>query len=333
MKLKPLFLMLSIVATGTAHAAFYVEDDAMPRTAQAVQAIYEAPTVIEKPTIYNVPFVYKRTAPGPAARKALQLLLQEAKQSFRIVVIGHGDTDTSPEEMVADNRAYIIKKWLVQNGVPYKNIEIKTSSMPLSAGHDIFNSEVMFLKTNQESTPPVTRNANQAMAEPKQTELPKDGTREDTATYEPSKAALATKIIAMGQNKLIKQEDMLILLNELLKTSSETTNKTTPAITTTVGTYQPPSIQRQIVLQPDPSYSFVLDASKTLKTNIEEWASQAGWQKPEWLPANPYQITFTSSVKGTMIEALEQISKAVPEIDIQVIKKSRMIKILEGKTK
>ena len=72
---------------------------------------------------------------------------------------------------------------------------------------------------------------------------------------------------------------------------------------------------------------WLLDANKTLRANLEDWAAQAGWKKPDWQIANPYQIISSTKMQGTLLDALGKIAKAVPEIDIQVSRAKREIHV------
>lgn len=107
--------------------------------------------------------------------------------------------------------------------------------------------------------------------------------------------------------------------------------------TLTHETYTPRSVTQiaivpaQIIPVADQPMIWLLDANKTLRANLEDWAAQAGWKKPDWQIANPYQIISSTTMQGTLLDALGKIAKAVPEIDIQVSRVKREIHVSGGK--
>jgi len=164
---------------------------------------------------------------------------------------------------------------------------------------------------------------------------------------DPAKLAIASKIITLCQNKLIRPEDVVTLLAELLRTAPAAPHNPPAPQAMYVSQETPPQAQlqpaAQATLQPavyvtrqfspaaDQPRTWLLDSNKTLRANLEDWASQAGWNIPDWQPANPYQITFSSTLQGSLLDALGEIAKAIPELDFQVSRTKREIHVTSGK--
>lgn len=340
MKLKLLSFLLAAAAAGTAHAAFYVDDDSPRQTPLQIAAAHP-------PVAYRIPFFLKHGRLGPKGRQTLLALLADARTADTVIVVGHDDPTNNAT--LRRQRAIAIKQWLIQNDIPDSKIELREDATSLPSGAaSVFNSEVILTQPSQSDTatldPALLRSAT-LVHEPL---TPRRATQPTSANIQqplsdPAKLAIAAKIIALSQNKLIRPEDVVTLLAELLRNMPAETPSPQP----THGLAQPlPPVQIQSTPRPDlPPASplarqfapaaeqprtWLLDSHKTLRTNLEDWAKQAGWKKPAWQPNNPYQITFSSTMRGSLLDVLGEIAKAVPELDIQVSRAKREIRVSEG---
>ena len=323
MKLRTCALLLAALS-GTTHAAFYVDEDAPQQT--AVQ-----PSTISHSQIYDVPFYVKRSQLGRRGRKMLQDLLNDAKQAESVSITGYGDARNATT--LGRQRGNAIQRWLVQHGVegskivvtespdtnPSETVNVFNSTVALSRNQastrlsSDHQQSVSLVKTNKERLPPV--------------ELTRSPALPQAAINDPVKLAIANKLVALGQSKVIKPEDAMALLAELLKNQ----DVAAPTHVSTAQQLTPPSAIPQVIPTTESSRAWLLSSSKTLKENIVEWTKIAGWENPIWDASNQYQVTFSSTMNGTFLEVLGQISKAVPELDIQVWKNKRVIRIADGK--
>ena len=350
MKPKLLSFVLAATLAGSAHAAFYVDEDSPQQTA------LQASPVRTPPVTYSVPFFVKRYQLGPMGKQALQSLLTAARAADGVTIIGHGDS--SADATLGALRALTIKQWLVQSGIPAEKIEMRDdpSSQP-SETPSVFNSEVLLVQraqTNLGATDVARLRAAALVRDPRPTEpatQPQAVATSQQLLNDPAKLAIASKIIALCQNKLIRPEDVVTLLAELLLTTPVASQLPAPQLSAPQPMYvsheTAPQLQSQPVTQPtlqpavyvtrqfspaaEQPRTWLLDSNKTLRANLEDWASQAGWNVPDWQPTNPYQITFSSTLQGSLLDALGEIAKAIPELDFQVSRTKREIHVTTGK--
>lgn len=319
MKLRTCTLLLLAALSGTSHAAFYVDEDAPQQT--AIQ-----PSTISRPQNYDIPFYVKRSQLGRSGRKALQGLLNEAKQSDSILITGYGDARNGIA--LGRQRGNAIRQWLVQHGVESSKIIVGESpGINPSDTVNVFTSTVTFSRYQAGAglSPDRQRSASlvkTSKEQPQPVELSSSPALPQTVINDPVKLAIANKLVALGQSKVIKPEDAMALLAEFLKNQDA-------AILQGVSGAQPTVIP-QFIPVIEVSREWTLSSSKTLQANLEDWAKAAGWEKPVWESYTPYQVTFSSTMKGTFLEVLGQIAKAAPELDFQVLKNKRAIRVVDG---
>ncbi len=85
-----------------------------------------------------------------------------------------------------------------------------------------------------------------------------------------------------------------------------------------------------IVPDNDKSRVWVLAGNRTLKENLADMARDAGYAEPNWKSSTPYMVRYRTSYTGTFLEALAQISDAVPRLDFKVSKRYRTIEIVDA---
>lgn len=341
MKLKLLSFLLAAAAAGTAHAAFYVDDDSPQQTPLQIAAAHP-------PVTYRIPFFLKHGRLGPKGRQTLLALLADARTADTVIVVGHDDPANNPT--LRRQRAIAIKQWLIRNDIPDNKIELREDADSLPSGAaSVFNSEVILAQPAQSNTATLDPALLHSATLVHQPLTPHRANIQPTSAHipqplsDPAKLAIAAKIIALSQNKLIRPEDVVTLLAELLRNMPAETPSPQP---THVLAQPLPPVQlqstlrpdlqpasppaRQFALAPEQPQTWLLDSHKTLRANLEDWATQAGWKKPAWQPNNPYQITFSSTMRGSLLDVLGEIAKAVPELDIQVSRAKREIRVSEG---
>lgn len=347
MKLKLLSFLLTATIAGTAHAAFYVDEDSPQQTALQVASA-------RAPLSYGIPFFIKRVQLGPMGRQALQALLADARTADTVTVVGHGDPSDDPT--LGGQRAIAIKQWLVQNGIPANKVALRDNSSSLPGDMpSVFNSEVILGQRPQSNAAAPSPDRLRSATLVRETRIPDHAIQPANATAQqllndPAKLAIASKIISLSQNKLIRPEDVVTLLAELLRNMPAEIQPPQPTRvayeTPPVPVSPAPPVQIQPTPQPtlqpaiyvtrqfapaaDQPRTWLLDSNKTLRANLEDWAMQAGWKKPDWQPVNPYQITFSSTMQGSLLDVLGEIAKAIPELDIQVSRTKREIRISDG---
>lgn len=322
MRLRYLVLLMA-VATSTANAAFYVDEDTPQDTAQIMN--------VAPPKVYDIPFYVQRSQLGPLGRKTLEALFLEADQSDQITITGYGDTLGGAA--LGRQRATTIYQWLIENGIPRSKISIvEDNTVRPTDTRNIFNSTITF---SSRATRPVVSPDRQLTAalvrnvqEPTPTVLP-------PASHQPLdddqvKLAIATKLVAMGHNNIIKPEDAVVLLAEFLGDKSRLPPAPSQPVAAPILT---PALQApplpQMVAATDLPRTWTLSSTKTLKDNLADWAADAGWEAPIWEASNPYQITVSSPMTGTFLDVLGQIATAVPDLDFKVWRDKRILQVFD----
>lgn len=83
-----------------------------------------------------------------------------------------------------------------------------------------------------------------------------------------------------------------------------------------------------IVPDNDKSRAWVLASNTTLNENLAGMARDVGYAEPSWKRSTPYMVRYRTNYSGTFLEALAQISDAVPRLDFKVSKQHRTIEIV-----
>lgn len=323
--------MIFLVWAVPGHAAFYVEEDSPQQNALQVSAA-------NAPQTYSIPFFTRKGQLGTRGKQALQSLLTDARNADTITVIGHGDGNTANTTFttLGDQRALAIKQWLVRNGIPNHKIEMRDDMNGDPAGiPSYFNSEVQLAKArlpaDRFQSAVLVRNTRDTQNnESRQGSISNANFSNTTLQTDSSKLVMVSKIIALTQSDLIRPEDAVTLITKLFS------NRLDSAPQTTQVAHEAPvtPLIHQLALQPplqsvaDQVRTWTLDANKTLRTNLADWMTQIGWTMSDWQPVNPYQITFSSTLQGTLLDVLGEVAKAVPELDIQVSHVKREIRII-----
>lgn len=329
MKLKPLSFLLAAAIAGNTHAAFYVDEDSPQQTPMQVVPARAGLT-------HSIPFFIKRAQLGPMGRQALQTILADARAADTITVVGHSDPSADPT--LGGQRGIAIKQWLVQNGIPANKVELRDDSRSLPAyASSVFFSEVILDRRTQPnaiaSNPDHPRSATLVRISRTSDHAIQPANANVAAQQllnDPAKLTIVSKIITLAQNKQIRPEDAVTLLAELLR------NMPAPPQPVDIQPTQQATLQaaayvtRQFAPVAEQPRTWLLDSKKTLRANLEDWATQAGWKKPDWQPVNPYQITFSSTMQGSLLDVLGEIAKAIPDLDIQVSRTKREIRISDG---
>ena len=317
MKLRTTAFLLLTALANPSHSAFYVDEEAhQPTTARLSQA-------------YDIPFYIKRSQLGPMGRQSLQILLNDAKQASRISITGYSDTRHSAA--LGRKRGNTIREWLVQHGIASEKITVDESYEANPADLiNISNSTVSILRTQSATAFSLGHEHSATLVKPEKITAATQMNHLTPVINDPVKLAIVNKLIALGQSKIIKPEDAMVLLAELLKNHDATPYSPAPIANNAqvAATEHLPTIQQLIPL-PELSRTWILSSDKTLQENIAEWAHIAGWEKPVWEAGNPYQVTFSSTMKGTFLEVLGQLSKAVPALDIHVWKNKRVFRVAD----
>lgn len=320
--------MLAIsFGAGNAHAAYYVDEDTPQITALR-------PTVTSEPVITEIPFLLGKAALGPNSRAALNRMLPEARRAERITITAYA---TPARRGLAKMRTSALKRWFTDNGVPAYKIE---------TGEDMDGMEDSVTVSMSASTP-MARPAETALlvkkpalsyaplnatptAAPTRIDI---GNPSEALMNDPVKLAFANRLVGLWQKKILKSDDAMQLLADILKGKEQ--ENSSPAATsaqlvaTSATPAQTAAIVRQIEVAPESMRAWNLNGDRTLQENIQGWATIAGYKEFVWNVPTQYQIKYSSTINGTFIDALNNVNKMVPELDFHLSKNKQKFRVDE----
>lgn len=322
MKAKQLVAALSFVLASTAHAAFYVDEDAPQQTATN-------PNAMSTTASFEVGYSIRRSVLGPSSRRTLTDRLEDAIDADQIVITGYGDA--AGNSTLARQRAAAVKQWLTENGVAAGKIAIEedTSAREPGGNRRDASKATIALRTATRLPAPKAELKAAALYRPDAVTAvlaPAARTTPAATALDAVTLQMMTKVVSMAQSNLLRPEDAYRLLAELLQPKGQQNANTLAVAAPTV--IQPAPLIVPVVEQPR---TWVLQKGKTLKENLDAWAATAGWSTPTWLASNPYRITEDHPMTGTFVEVLGQLANLVPTVDLRVRKSAQSIQVVDAK--
>lgn len=318
MKLTVLSLSLALTFAGTAHAGFTVDDRAPQMTALNQQPLQAQTPVVQEISL-DVPFVPRHSWINLVGKTALKEHLDEIKDSdqVRITTYAARPQSTSIQKL----RGSVLKQWLTANGIASGRITVIDS--PETFPDDPSANTATITLIQRKLAPPPAPARAPIPAQPAyelQSHYPQPPAR--IATVEPSgvindkvRLTLVQKIVAMAQNKLVKPEDAVTMLAEILKMQEATSVASLP-----------PAVASAVAI--DLPRTWTLDHRKTLRENVTEWSKIAKWEVPDWKSSTTFEFS-DATLSGTFLDVLEQLSKAVPALDFRADKTYRTLTVAD----
>ncbi|MCY0853032.1 TcpQ domain-containing protein [Cupriavidus sp. D39] len=335
MNAKQIVLAIALVFSASAHASFYVDEDAPQQTAANPQPLVTT-------SAFDIGYSIKRAVIGPSSRKLLADRLEDAIDADQVIVTGFGDAAGSTT--LAKQRATSVRQWFIDNGVPASKIQLAEDTSAREPGGNRRDASKVSISLRMPSrstsgaTPKTIEATNQramqtvdAIPARPQSQSPMQG---QLPAIDPMVLQMVNRVLAMAQSNAIKADDALRLIADLMQQRQPQPQlqlqlqlQASPGAPL-VATIQPAPIIIPVVEQPR---VWTLTSGKSLKENLEAWAATAGWPAPTWEASNPYQITQDHPMTGTYMEVLGQLAKMVPTIDLQVRKGARSLKIVDAR--
>jgi hypothetical protein len=305
LNLRPLCFLSFALCTEIAQAAFYIQEPTLNVThSQSIE----------------VPFYIGRFQLGKKGTKVMQELLEKAYQADRITITGY--SDPSHKIALSRLRAHTLQRWLINQGISPEQITLQEKN-EVRAGQNaqVFNCLITFHPSSRAQDQSV-----ELADKPKENAPP--AVNSSAPLEDPVKLAILKNLITLGQNKVIKADEVLVLVSSLLKNEEPSTlsKPVTPPLSVS-----PSFMPSQFAVESDIERIWTLSHNKTLRENLEEWAQIANWQTPRWESTHNYTITFSSTIKGTFLQLLNEVANAVPEIDLRVSKSQRFFSITDAK--
>jgi hypothetical protein len=327
MKTSLLALALTAMFSTAAHAAFYVDEDTPQVTATSALSAVAKP-VKKSELSLDVAFIPKRAWLSNIGKTSLKENLEEIKLAEAITVTTFANSPANP--VVQKSRGTAIRQWLIANGVQSTKIIVNEDTAALDIDHADF-ATVTLTQAQATDTAAARAAARSSMTRPTLNApapvlavyrpAPKapEAAKPDTTINDPLKMKLVQRIIAMSQNKLVKPEDAVNMVAEILK-MQDTSAGAIPAVET---------VRMPAATVVEMPRSWILDNKKSVRENVEEWARVAKWETPLWQSITPFNIEASATLNGTFIEVLGQLATAIPSLDFKANKTLRTLTVAD----
>lgn len=322
---------------------------------QAMQPTPESKLITEH---FMIPFAKMRSPLTSIGRVSLDKIVAQLDGGL-IQIVGRPDEIVYKQGKlgaIPQNRANNIRDYLVQKGVPPKSISISIDTVPNLLVDSIYPSDVYLTHRQVEpfrvqsvmqqkqvaSIPPVIR-AEPLVERHELAALPENQ----------AQASLIKWVLRLVQMKQLSSEAAVRIINDLAGESAPTetqaqavpqvlpapAQRSAPPVAEVKPVFEAqPEVKKPV---PPPAMLFVaatatirkplwvLDTGKTLKENLDAWAKQAGWNAPEWLASNFFQVTSASTLDGEFIDVLGQISDAT-KLNICITQREKRLKVIDS---
>lgn len=329
MKFTVLCLALATTFSSAAHAGFTVDEDAPQITAVAQTPILPQVQRVQGMNL-DVTFVPQNSWINIAGKNALKLNLDElrAAEEVRITTF-----TTKPRNFAIQRlRGRALTQWLTANGIPANKITVTDSS---EFFHDDPSANTATITIMQNRPAPIqarstipqsTPSLRYAKLTPQETGTASPTLYQPTPTGDAGptplindkvRLALVQKIVSMAQNKLVKPEDVVNMIAEVLKMQ----DPSSPALSPTIAP----------IVAIDFPRAWTLDNKKSLRENVEDWARIAKWEAPEWHSNTSFEFPY-ATLNGTFLDALGQLAKAVPSLDFKANRTYRTLSVVDNRT-
>lgn len=325
--MRSLYACLLFVAAPAAHAAFYVSD-APPPTPVVMSAPTAARNIsTDDPTVHKIPFVARSTQLSWAAKRALQRILPVAQSVPQVVVTGCGEGADS--DVTAYRRASEIKAWLLSNGVSDDVVKVRTGNSASTVRFgNAYQCLISFADTAPASATIAPSPKPAPVTQPVAAQMPLPQSRAPAQTD--PRIWMVQSVLEMVAAKTLKADDAIAMLDRIIKTGA-TAPSAVPAPAAQPATIQA-SVAPTFQVVPAAPAEWVLKADSTLQATIEDWSRQAGWKPPIWRASNPFKVATGGTLRGSYLDALRDLSKAVPQLDFTVSPDGKSLIVTDAKT-
>lgn len=323
---------------------------------QAMQPAQEPKLITEH---FMIPFAKMRSPLTPIGRVSLDKIVAQLDGGL-IQIVGRPDEIVYKQGKlgaIPQNRANNIRDYLVRKGVPAKFISISIDTAPNTLVDSIYASDVYL--THRQVEPfrvqPVMQQKQVVSTPPSIRTEPLVERHEPAASAENrAQASLIKWVLRLVQAKQLSNEAAASIFADLAGGSASTETAqvqfVSQALPDPAQRPAQPVVEVKPVLEAQPEVKkpvpplamlfvaatatirkplWVLDTGKTLKENLDVWAKQAGWNAPEWLASNFFQVTSASTLEGGFIDVLSQISDAT-KLNFCITQREKRLKVIDS---
>lgn len=327
MRLKPhaLVLLTALTTASTAHAAFYVNEDA-PAPTITTSTLLPFPALPDTTEYVEFHGSYL-THDG---RDMLQELLSKAQNASNITL--SATARSHAQLAIARRRVATVKSWLVKNGVMAGSIQADTELDPQD---DPSDTDVQIVIHNGATNAPPLLPRNIPLADRQPAVLPTPTPASNAVgggMTDEMRLQIARRLMAMAQDKMISEDDAVRLVNDFLNNNPAAAPMPTAGVPgQQISASAAPQISVAAPAISETSRTWALVAGKSLKENIQEWATEAGYTTPDWKASTAYQVNYSSPYIGTFLQVLQQIASQVPGLDFLVSQSRHTLTVVDAK--
>lgn len=268
-----------------------------PHPAEAAYTVVEdeGMTGLDTTPTVSVPFYLARHKLGPRGRAAMEDALQSARIAHSIEIVARGDK--AGDLVLSRRRGATLKEWFASHGVSPARVNVRLEAFPQPDSEPkVYLAEVRFMAAPRERTAYAT------------VEAPAPVTAAPV-----NNSPLMENILQLHRSGQLSDSAAIRLLSTLSQPAPLQSARTT--ITPTMPT------------------SWTLKRNVTLKDNLTSWATAAGWNPPDWRLADPYHVDQTIVLHGSLVDAITEVSKAVPSLDFLISQRYRTITVTGAESK
>lgn len=221
---------------------------------------------------------------------------QSAQLAHSIEIVSRGDKEG--DLVLSRKRGVTLKEWLTSKGVSAARINVRLEALPKPDSEpEIYLTEIRFMSA------PRKKPAYAAVDIPSPAPAP---------TAPANNIPLMENILQLHRSGQLSDAAAIKLLSAF--------NKEEPAILQSA----------RATITPAAPTTWTLQRNVTLKDNLTSWAVAAGWNPPDWRISDPYHVDETIHLDGSLIDAITEVSRAVPSLDFLISKRYRTITVTEA---
>lgn len=353
---RPLLSLLIAIATTPALAGFTVMDDelfptqAIPASVAAAQARAAQLASAPRPAVTQVPqtqqagesyaILFRKNiwGLGEDGSNALYELLP-LMQDRKVTIIGRPDAISN--SYLAGKRSEMIRQWLIRNGIPSSQIDMRTDAKPNTAIDNQYPTEISIQRPTPQYAPVTTVAQRPVDLRPG---ISASGIRTTvspmpvTQTASPTVAIVATpsadprldlvrQLVIAAQAGRLEPKAALASIGELLAASPATVAAALNAAPSALAIARNPAPDFGLTAAPETARpkEWLLSSERTLKDSTVEWAKKEGYEV-DWKASNYFRVGRTQTLTGDLLDTLDKVSTAAG-LKMEVWKKDKLIRI------
>lgn len=323
---------------------------------QAQVASHNAPAKEESPSAhpepqfkevvehFAVPFAKSRSPLTSLGQRALDRAIKLVGDG-EIRVIGRPDEQSYDHGILAglpQNRANIMRNYLLSRGVSSKVISVRVDTSPNPPVDNVYVSNVVV--THKQLIAEKRIEIPTVQDEPivVQTEaLQPESNEPKTAFENKAKVLLIKWVLRLVQTKQLSDAAGARIIRDLTgETTAEIQEPQENKVVAAIAAEQPEEQPEEKHSEVTPTLFvaaistirkplWVLDTGITLKENLDVWSKQAGWAAPEWLASNFFQVTSAATLEGEFIDVLGQIAEGT-RLNFCVTQRQKRFKVMDS---